>query len=117
MNDFQTLCKLGDCPPKGQALSFNLDGQAYIVAHHDTGYSVFLNRCPHRYIPLEWQPQQFIDDDTGLIHCSSHGALFLLDSGHCVSGPCAGDSLDRIESRMRDGDLQVKPVQSIENID
>ena len=59
----------------------------------------YRNRCPHRGIPLEWQPDQFLDDSGSLIRCSTHGALFLIESGECVAGPCEGQALQALECR------------------
>lgn len=53
----------------------------------------YRNLCPHRHIPLNWQPHDFIDEESGLIRCSSHGARFSMEDGYCVAGPCLGQSL------------------------
>ncbi|MNT92136.1 hypothetical protein D3C72_2333610 [compost metagenome] len=42
---------------------------------------------------MEWLPDQFLDSSGSLIQCATHGALFLIESGECVAGPCAGESL------------------------
>ena len=34
-----------------------------------------------------------------LIRCARHGALFLIESGECVAGPCEGDALQVISSK------------------
>ncbi len=34
-----------------------------------------------------------------LIQCATHGALFLIESGECVAGPCAGQFLAALDSR------------------
>jgi nitrite reductase/ring-hydroxylating ferredoxin subunit len=60
---------------------------------------VYRNRCPHRGVPLEWQADQFLDPSASLIQCARHGALFLIESGECVAGPCEGEALRAIESR------------------
>ncbi|MCY1188410.1 hypothetical protein D9M73_295170 [compost metagenome] len=59
------------------------------------GGQVFLyrNRCPHRGVPLEWQPDRFLDASASLIQCATHGALFLIETGECIAGPCAGAAL------------------------
>ena len=59
----------------------------------------YQNRCPHRGIPLEWQPDQFLDHSNSLIQCATHGALFLIESGECVAGPCSGQSLKALSCR------------------
>ncbi len=64
---------------------------------------VYRNRCPHRGVPLEWQPDRFLDPSASLIQCARHGALFLIESGECVAGPCEGETLRAIDSR-EDGD-------------
>lgn len=61
---------------------------------------VYRNRCPHLGIPLEWMPDQFLDRDGHYIQCSTHGALFRIDSGQCVAGPCQGEFLEAIPFRI-----------------
>jgi nitrite reductase/ring-hydroxylating ferredoxin subunit len=53
----------------------------------------YLNRCPHAGHPLNLRPDDFLTPDRSLIVCCSHGALFDMDSGYCIDGPCAGESL------------------------
>jgi len=53
----------------------------------------YRNVCPHRGINLDWQEDQFLDPDGALIQCASHGALFEIETGECIAGPCAGDAL------------------------
>jgi nitrite reductase/ring-hydroxylating ferredoxin subunit len=86
------LCRVSDIP-EGNARGFDLGSQRYIVVRREDGISVFRNECPHLGIPLEWQPDHFMDPDGELLQCSTHGALFLPDSGECISGPCVGKFL------------------------
>ena len=53
----------------------------------------YLNRCPHASHPLNLKPDEFLTPDHSLIVCCSHGALFDIDTGYCIDGPCAGQSL------------------------
>lgn len=55
------------------------------------------NRCPHAGINLEWREDDFLDLDKALIICSVHGALFTIDSGSCVVGPCNGRGLNPLD--------------------
>jgi nitrite reductase/ring-hydroxylating ferredoxin subunit len=57
---------------------------------------VYHNRCPHLGIELEWLADQFLDSEGELIQCATHGALFTIESGLCVAGPCTGEALDAI---------------------
>ena len=86
------LCLFDDVA-EGQSKGFIIDGQAYFAVKKDNQFFTYINMCPHLGVPLEWQEDQFLDADGDLIQCSTHGALFIIESGECVSGPCQGDYL------------------------
>ena len=56
--------------------------------------------CPHVGSPLDWAPDRFIAFDGFHLLCGTHGALFRPEDGYCVSGPCAGASLERVMVRL-----------------
>ena len=56
-------------------------------------FYAYLNHCPHTGVNLNWMPDQFFDIDNEYIQCATHGALFTVENGYCVRGPCAGASL------------------------
>ncbi|MFC3943481.1 Rieske (2Fe-2S) protein [Pseudomonas gingeri NCPPB 3146 = LMG 5327] len=72
---------------------FEVDGRSLLAVRREGRVYLYQNRCPHRGIALEWQPDQFLDASASLIQCATHGALFLIESGECVAGPCVGQSL------------------------
>ncbi|UZE28403.1 Rieske (2Fe-2S) protein [Pseudomonas asplenii] len=78
---------------------FELEGRPVLAVRREGRVYVYHNRCPHRGIALQWQPDQFLDASASLIQCASHGALFLIESGECVAGPCAGQSLTALACR------------------
>lgn len=84
---------------EAQSRGFEIDGRKLLATRRDGQVFVYQNRCPHRGVPLEWQTDQFLDDSSSLIRCATHGALFLIESGECVAGPCEGQSLISIASR------------------
>lgn len=84
---------------EGQSRGFLVETLNLLAVRRDGRVHVYLNRCPHRGVPLEWQADRFLDDSGSLIQCATHGALFLIDSGECVAGPCAGQALQAIECR------------------
>ena len=71
--------------------------------HKEGAYSAYINSCPHTGINLEWQEDQFLDMDNMFIQCSTHDALFEIDTGVCVAGPCVGDQLQAVELVIEDG--------------
>jgi len=102
------LCQWNDIA-EGDSRGFQLAGQGSsqplsVLAVKKAG-QLFLyhNLCPHAYIPLEWVEHEFLTTDKSLIQCANHGALFTIDGGHCVAGPCAGQKL-RALTYIRDND-------------
>jgi nitrite reductase/ring-hydroxylating ferredoxin subunit len=102
------------CPaehvPEAQSRGFDLDGVKLMAIRREGQVYVYQNRCPHRGVPLEWQPDEFLDASGSLIQCATHGALFLIESGECVAGPCAGQSLNAIASREDANGIWVSPT-------
>ncbi|QHF46975.1 Rieske (2Fe-2S) protein [Pseudomonas sp. S35] len=86
---------------------FEVDGCKLLAVRRDGIAYFYINRCPHRGIPLEWQPDQFLDDSASLIQCATHGALFLIESGECIAGPCSGKSLKALRGREDEQGLWV----------
>ena len=67
------------------------------------GYFVYENRCPHTGSPLDWMPDQFLNLDKTLIQCSTHHALFRIEDGYCIAGPCSGQGLSAVSVLEQDG--------------
>jgi nitrite reductase/ring-hydroxylating ferredoxin subunit len=69
------------------------------------GQAVFgyVDRCPHQGLPLAQVLDQYLTPDGGLIACSWHGAVFTVEEGTCVGGPCAGARLTPWPVEAREG--------------
>ncbi len=63
----------------------------------------YVNHCPHAGHPLNIRPHAFLAPGAPLILCASHGALFELETGLCVAGPCPGARLRAVELRVERG--------------
>jgi nitrite reductase/ring-hydroxylating ferredoxin subunit len=92
------LCT-SDQLPEAHSRGFERQGQALLAVRRAGEVFVYRNRCPHRRVRLDWQEDQFLDDSASLIRCATHGALFLIESGECVAGPCEGESLQALACR------------------
>ncbi len=103
------LCHIDDIPdPGSKSLSHN--GEAlFAVRLHGQVY-LYRNRCPHLDIELNWQENQFLDYDDSLIQCATHGALFIIETGECVAGPCLGEALQPLRCRVDNGLLFVDDI-------
>ena len=92
---------------EGQSRGFLLERLNLLAVRKDGRVHAYLNRCPHRGVPLEWQADRFLDDSGSLIQCATHGALFDIDSGRCISGPCFDEHLVAVPFELQDGVLTV----------
>jgi nitrite reductase/ring-hydroxylating ferredoxin subunit len=89
------LCDCDDIP-NNSSRGFEVNGESLFVVHYQQQFYAYRNHCPHLGLELNWQPDQFLTVDNNLIQCSTHGALFLIEDGECVSGPCSGQALEAI---------------------
>lgn len=106
------LCQIDQLEP-GQAKGFEVNGIKLVLINHRNEFFLYRNSCPHRSIPLEWMPDQFLDYEKQYIQCATHGALFRIDDGVCVAGPCVEDRLDSVPFEIHNGDVVVDlPEQS-----
>ena len=53
----------------------------------------YVDRCPHWHLPLARTLDDYLAPGGARIQCGWHGALFQVDDGRCVAGPCAGGRL------------------------
>jgi len=103
----RALCHI-DTIQEGASKGFELDDVHLFVVRHQGQVYAYRNQCPHLGIQLEWQDDQFLDADGCLIQCAMHGALFLIDNGECISGPCTGQSLKTIKCEVKAGEINIE---------
>lgn len=96
------LCSLDEIND-GQSKGFNLDGKLIFIVKKYEKIHGYVNSCPHLGIQLEMVPDQYLDSTHSLIQCSMHGALFRIEDGLCVSGPCIQQSLEEVKLIEKDG--------------
>ena len=89
------LCRLGDLE-ENVGRSFRSPAGEVILVLRDGQVHGWLNLCPHLGINLEFNPDEFMDSERYFLMCSNHGALFQVEDGLCVAGPCQGQSLEPV---------------------
>ena len=103
-------CDIGELPP-GRTATFRLTCGGRTVhgfaVNHEGRVCAYVNTCPHNGTPLDLWPNQFLDEDGSTLVCSTHGAFFAPDTGFCIAGPCAGDSLTSLPVRTEGGAVVV----------
>jgi nitrite reductase/ring-hydroxylating ferredoxin subunit len=98
----EPLCRLDDVPDGGSLSLHSNDDELFAVRRGEQLY-LYRNNCPHDNIPLNWEPDRFIDASGTLIECANHGALFVIETGECVAGPCLGDCLTPAPFTLKNG--------------
>ncbi len=91
------LCCLADIPDGG-ARGFAVEGpalaQRLVIVRRGGQIFGYVNRCPHAFSRLDSEIGEFFeDDDSDHLFCDSHAALFRVEDGVCIDGPCEGQAL------------------------
>lgn len=91
------LCRLDELAPERGAKGFEFRAgderfAGFVVRLGETVVG-YVDRCPHAGWPLATLPDRYLTREKDLVLCSGHGALFRVEDGVCVAGPCAGDRL------------------------
>lgn len=76
----------------------------FIVRKNKELYA-YLNMCPHWGLPLNWKPGKFFTPDGKYLFCANHAAAFQVEDGFCVSGPCRGASLLKLNIEIEDNNV------------
>lgn len=100
------LCRLADIPDGG-ARGFAVEGpdlaqRLVLVRRGGTVYG-YVNSCPHVPTRLDHAPGEFLDESGCLLACQGHGALFRVEDGVCIEGPCEGAALHSAPVSVADG--------------
>ncbi|MEJ2620927.1 MAG: Rieske 2Fe-2S domain-containing protein [Candidatus Thiodiazotropha sp.] len=102
------LCRIEQLlDPGSRGFTLQLGDQALeiLVVRKSGQLYGYLNHCPHTGITLEWQDDQFLDLSQRYIQCATHGALFRIEDGFCLRGPCSGDALTPVGVEVQDGQV------------
>ena len=81
--------------------------RGFVVRQGDSVFA-YQNFCAHVGHPLNWVPDSFLTRDKAAIICASHGALYEIETGECIAGPCPGAKLKRVEVRVENGEVVVR---------
>jgi nitrite reductase/ring-hydroxylating ferredoxin subunit len=63
----------------------------------------YVDRCPHMGLPLAQVLDAYLTPAGDVITCSWHGALFAIEDGTCMGGPCSGQRLTPWPVAVHDG--------------
>ncbi len=95
--------------PDGKARGFVLQMRAgrfhgFVIRRGDAAFG-YVDRCPHMGLPLAQVLDDYLTPAGDLVACSWHSALFEVETGTCVGGPCTGQRLTPWPVTVEDGIL------------
>jgi nitrite reductase/ring-hydroxylating ferredoxin subunit len=103
------LCSLDEIPD-GDAIARPLPESGEVVlVRQGREVQAYRNDCPHLGIELNYLPDVFLDTEKRYIQCVNHDALFQIEDGFCVFGPCQGQYLERVPIEIREGEIWLSP--------
>ena len=95
--------------PEGSSRGFSVNTPSgcedVFLVHINSRLFAYRNSCPHTGGPLDWVPDQFLNLDGDLIQCATHDALFRIEDGTCIAGPCAGKALSPVPVQIRNDEI------------
>lgn len=94
-------------------LAFGDKATGFVVRYSGKAYA-YLNRCAHVPIELDWAQGEFFESSGLYIMCSTHGAIYIPESGQCAGGPCKGGRLRPIQVHEIDQKIFWQPDEFIQ---
>ena len=104
------LCALDEiASPGARGFRFRSDEAVFAGFVVRRGDSVvgYVDSCPHAGWPLAGPSGRFLTRDNDLILCGGHAALFRIDDGAMVAGPCQTEALTPWPVRVEGPDIVV----------
>lgn len=92
--------------------AFGDEATGFVVRYKGKVYG-YLNRCAHVPIELDWAEGEFFESSGLYLMCSTHGAIYLPESGECAGGPCKGGRLRPISLREEQGKIYWQPDEFV----
>jgi nitrite reductase/ring-hydroxylating ferredoxin subunit len=89
-------------------LAYGDEATGFVVRHGGKVYG-YLNRCAHVPMELDWFKGEFFESGKMYLMCSTHGAIYIPETGVCAGGPCRGGKLRPIAVRESESGVYWQP--------
>lgn len=80
----------------GQVLSREIAGFPFLAVTLDGRVHVYVNACPHQFLPLDHRGASILSADARHLICSNHSAVFRATDGVGVGGEGVGCALSEV---------------------
>lgn len=104
------LCRLDEIAEPGARQFYFREGEALFlgfVVRKDGQVLGYVDHCPHTGLPLAGINGRYLTREQDMLLCAVHGALFRVEDGECLAGPCAGQRLTPWPVEVRDATVFV----------
>ena len=92
-----------DTDAKGLVASIGGKQRNIFLARKGEQIFAYMNWCPHNQVLIDQIPDKFFNAEKTYIQCSKHGALFQIEDGLCIEGPCEGEELKPLDIFVENG--------------
>jgi nitrite reductase/ring-hydroxylating ferredoxin subunit len=93
-------------------LAFGTAATGFAVRYQGRVFA-YLNRCAHVPVALDWVEGEFFESGKQYLMCSTHGAIYLPETGACAGGPCRGGRLRPIAVQERGDGVYWQPDEHV----
>ena len=97
----QILIKKDSFTKDPSTVKFNFseggESKSGFIVFFEAKYYAYRNKCQHLAVELDWDNNEFFEEEEKFIVCATHGAIYEPSSGNCIMGPCAGKKLETID--------------------
>ncbi len=90
---------------EAEGIHIDCGGCAVLLVRRNAVVFAWLDRCPHMGVSLRWPPRSFVPGGGRYLECINHMAVFRVEDGVCVAGPCVGERLTPLVIDVEDGDI------------
>ena len=89
-------------------IAYGDEATGFVVRYGGKVYG-YLNRCAHVPMELDWFKGEFFESGKMYLMCSTHGAIYIPETGVCAGGPCRGGKLRPIAVRESESGVYWQP--------
>jgi len=101
------ICDVKAIPETG-ILSTRIGGFPVLVLHNANRTHVFVNACPHQFLPLDQRSNSILSSDGLRLMCSNHSAEFDIETGKGTKGFGTGCQLVEVPSSVTTDRLYIR---------
>ena len=104
------LSKKGFADLSAKSFKAKVRGQVFqgFVVRQGDKYYAYRNLCQHLPITLDLNDEDFFTHDKKYLQCQMHGAMYEINTGNCIAGPCLGARLMRLDLEEEEDRLVIR---------